>query len=142
MSKKSLEITNRVLAVFDERPAAAKATLALLNAGFAREAVILLQGSEAAERLRGSGSRGGPITGFARMVARLPAAQSADLSTYEAAVRAGRAVVAAHVQPRGLDRTEQDRAAEILRHAGGHFVNFFGRLGTEEMEPWRGEAIR
>jgi hypothetical protein len=135
VAKKGLEITSRMLAVFDERPAAARAVLALLQAGFARDAVLLLQGPEAATRLRGSGSRGGPITGFVRMLVRLPAEQSADLATYEAAVSDGRAVVAVHTLMHGLDRAELDRAAAVLRESGGHTIHYFGRLGLEKIAP-------
>jgi hypothetical protein len=60
--------------------------------------------------------------------------QMPALAWYEAALREGRIVLA--VPTRGRDETLEVVAA--LERAGGHFINRFGRLATEEFTRWRG----
>ena len=55
----------------------------------------------------------------------------------EAALRYGRAVVSVHAR-RAADR---DRAKQVLAAAGAHFMNFFGRIATEEISRWRGKEL-
>ena len=59
--------------------------------------------------------------------------QMPDFLTYEAALRDGRAVVAVRVP----DRPSMLAARDRLLASGGHFMNFFGRLSTEELVRWR-----
>ena len=63
--------------------------------------------------------------------------QMPDFLTYEAALRAGRAVVAVRVKDRASMLMARDR---LLDH-GGHFMNFFGRLSTEELVRWHGPEL-
>jgi len=56
------------------------------------------------------------------------------LAWYEAALRDGRVVLA--VPTAGREQTMAVVAA--LESAGGHFINRFGRLATEEFARWRG----
>jgi hypothetical protein len=64
--------------------------------------------------------------------------QMPDFVLYEAAVLDGRTVLAVPIT------SEADRVATIrvLRDAGAHFVNFYGRFATEEIVPWRGPELR
>jgi hypothetical protein len=63
--------------------------------------------------------------------------QMVDLAVYEAALRDGRAVISVHAR-RVADR---DRAKQVLAAAGAHFINFFGRIATEEISRWRGKEL-
>jgi hypothetical protein len=36
---------------------------------------------------------------------------------------------------------ERDRAKRALEAAGAHFMNFFGRLATEDISRWRGKEL-
>ena len=63
--------------------------------------------------------------------------QMPDFLTYEAALRDGRAVVAVRAE----DRPTMLRARDILVVADAHFMNFFGRLSTEELSRWRGPEL-
>jgi hypothetical protein len=56
------------------------------------------------------------------------------MAWYDAAIRAGHAVVMAKV--RGDDRKAE--AVRILLEHGGHFVNYYGRFATEEVVRWQG----
>ena len=60
--------------------------------------------------------------------------QLVDFAAYERALRDGRAVIMVHV------RGDAPKAAahEILKRHGGHFINYYGRFATEELDLWRG----
>ena len=61
--------------------------------------------------------------------------QLPDFLVYERAIDDGRAVIAVRV-------TSRDRIAilrPILERFGAHFMNYFGRLSTEEISLWRGD---
>ena len=64
--------------------------------------------------------------------------QMVDLVVYEAALRDGRAVITVHA-PRSEER---ERAKRVLAAAGAHFMNFFGRVLTEDISRWRGKELR
>ena len=63
--------------------------------------------------------------------------QMPDFLTYEAALRDGRAVVAVKTG----DRPSLLRARDSLRERGAHFMNYFGRVSTEELSRWRGAEL-
>jgi len=60
-----------------------------------------------------------------------------DFALYLAALRDGRAVVAVHAPETAL----RGRVVERLNALGAHFLNFYGRVATEEITRWRGEEL-
>jgi len=58
----------------------------------------------------------------------------AAIAWFEAALRERRSVVAV----RTANGAETRRAVDAMKGAGGHFINRFGRLSTEEVARWRG----
>ncbi len=62
--------------------------------------------------------------------------QQPDFALYLAALRDGRAVVAVHASDGAL----RGRAVERLKELGAHFLNFYGRVATEEITRWRGDG--
>jgi hypothetical protein len=60
------------------------------------------------------------------------------MAWYEAALRDGRTVVAVRTR----NRQATTAAVQLLKDAGGHFINHFGRLSTEEFARWRGPEPR
>jgi hypothetical protein len=129
--------TDQLLAVVDDPAAAASAGRALVAAGIPAADVTVLRGDEGADRLDGLGSVGGPWRRIVRAFQFMTMDQMPDFLTYEAALRDGRAVVAV----RALDRPTMLRARDILVEADAHFMNFFGRLSTEELSRWRGPEL-
>lgn len=129
---------NRLLAVLDEPAAATAAREGLLRVGFTPDAVVILLGDEDADRIDSEGSVRGGWTLAWRILQFTQTDQMVDLAVYEAALRDGRAVVTVHAR-RPRDR---DRAQRVLEAAGAHFLNFFGRLATEEISRWRGTPLR
>ncbi len=110
---------------------------ALVDAGFPASEVTVLRGDEGADRLDGLGSAGGPWRRIVRAFQFMTMDQMPDFLTYEAALRDGRAVVAVRTR----DRPSMLKARDLIRAAGGHFVNFFGKLSTEELARWKGPEL-
>ncbi len=129
--------TDQLLAVVDDPAAAASAGRALVAAGMPAADVTVLRGDEGADRLDGLGTVGGPWRRIVRAFQFMTMDQMPDFLTYEAALRDGRAVVAV----RAPDRPTMLRARDILVEADAHFMNFFGRLSTEELSRWRGPEL-
>jgi hypothetical protein len=126
--------TNRLLAVVDD-PATAEAAVAdLVAGGLAQGDVELLAGQRDAARLDGLGGANGRFSRALRSVQFMTMDQMPDFLLYETALRLGRAVVV--VRPRSA--AERQAAIARLRVAGGHFMNWYGRLATEEISLWRG----
>ena len=128
----------KVLAVFDT-PAAANAAAdavpAALAAGGARSTTVeRYEGAADADRFDATGQRHGVVARGLRAVQFSLMDQLPAMAWYEAALREGKAVLAV----RTGDRAETLRVVEALRGAGGHFINRFGRLATEEFARWSG----
>jgi len=130
--------TGRLLAVIDEPAAAAIAIEELIAAGVARDDVLLLTGPGDAGRLDGSGAVHGVRARILRVIQFVMMDQLPDFASYEAAAREGRAVVVVRVP----DEARRRAAVGMLERAGGHFLNYFGRLATEEISRWRGPEPR
>jgi hypothetical protein len=135
--RQKVATVNRLMAVLDTAEAAAAATDGLARAGFAPEAVTVLAGERDADRIDSLGKVSGRWTRAWRLLQFTQTDQMVDLVVYEAALRDGRTVVAVHAA-RADDR---DRAKRALAAAGAHFMNFFGRLATEDVSRWRGEEL-
>ena len=138
MARRQKVVTvNRLMAVLDRPEAAATAVDALLREGFPADAVTVLRGDEDADRIDSLGKLGGRLARIWRLVQFTQMDQLVDLAVYEAALRDGRAVVT--VRARRVE--ERDRARRVLAVAGAHFMNFFGRIATEEVSRWRGTEL-
>jgi hypothetical protein len=134
---RSFSPTGHLLGVIDD-PADAPATVAeLASAGIEPNDVTLLRGKEGAARIDATGEATGLAARLRQAMSFTLADQMPDLVLYEAALRDGRAVLAI---PVGQDETK-DAALAILRRRGAHFINFFGRFMTEELDLWRGPEL-
>ncbi len=129
--------TDHLLAVVDDPEAARAAAERLLSAGFVAADVTILQGDADADRIDGLGAAHGLPTRLLRMVQFMTMDQMPDFRLYEAAIRTGRTVVAV----RARERPAMLRARDVLADAGAHFMNYYGRLSTEELSRWRGPEL-
>ncbi len=125
---------DRMLAAFQDAAQAAEAAAALRAVGLADRHITILRGEEGAARLDGSGGSNGAMARLRRLVSFAVMDQLPDFAYYERAVRDGGAVLMVRV--RG-DRSKT-AALDALRAHGGHFINYYGRFATEELERWRG----
>ncbi len=122
-----------LMAVLPDAGSAAAAAAELRAAGIPDRDITILRGPEGANRLDGTGAVNGVMARLGRLIAFTLADQLVDMATYEQAVREGQVTVM--VKVRG-DR--KARAIAALRANGGHFINYYGRFATEEIERWRG----
>lgn len=128
----------RVLAVFDTRPEADAAVIAVEEHGVSRAETEVFEGAADADRFDATGGRHGLIARALRATQFSLMDQLPAMAWYEAALRGGRVVVAITTR----DRATTLRVVEALRGGGGHFINRFGRLTTEEFVRWRGPEPR
>jgi urease gamma subunit len=135
--RQKIVTVQRLMAVIDDSRAATAATRRLAEVGFPPEAVTVLLGVKDADRIDSLGKQSGPWKKLWRVVQFTQTDQMVDLVVYEAALRDGRAVVTVHT-PRAEDR---QRAKRVLVAAGAHFMNYFGRLSTEDISRWRGKEL-
>ena len=124
----------RVLAVFDAAAGADAAVATMLAAGIADGEVQRLAGAGAADAIDATGSRHGILARARRVIQFGLVDQMPALAWYEAALRDGRTVLAV----RTTNRATTLEVVATLEAAGGHFVNRFGRLVSEEFSRWRG----
>jgi hypothetical protein len=126
--------TGRLLCVVDDPSRAREAADQLASAGVDRADVTVLSGPDDARRFDGTGAGHGVRARILRLVQFAMMDQLPDFAWYEAAAREGRAVVVVRVS--GAERRRV--VVEVLERAGAHFMNYFGRLSTEELSRWRG----
>ncbi len=124
---------NHVVGIVDTPEQAAAAFHALTDGGFLESEITLACGVEAADRLQASSGRSGLIGRVLQVADRL-GVRDEELETkheYEQALRDGSItfVVLAPTEER------KQRAADILREHGGHFINFMGRYTIEQLAP-------
>jgi hypothetical protein len=124
----------KVVAVFDRPADADRAADALVTSGIQASAIERFEGTADADRFDATGQRHGPVARVLRTVQFSLMDQLPAMAWYEAALRAGKIVVAVRTR----DRKATLRVVAVLRAAGGHFVNHFGRAATEEFARWRG----
>ena len=128
----------QVLAVFDTTAAADAAGVALAGAGVNADAIVRYEGMADADRFDATGQRHGVIARGLRAVQFSLMDQLPAMAWYEAALREGKTVLAIRTR----NRAETLRVVDALRGEGGHFINRFGRLATEEFARWSGPEPR
>jgi hypothetical protein len=126
--------TNRLLAVIDDSTDAVAAMAELGASGIATRDLDILRGDEGADRMDGTGEVSGWLGRLRRAFDFTLMDQLVDFAVYERALRDGRAVVMVHVH----GDAPKAAAHAILKRHGGHFINYYGRFATEELDMWRG----
>jgi len=126
--------TDSLVAVLPDAASAAAAAAALRAARIPDRDITILRGDEGADRLDGTGAVNGVMARLRRLVSFTLMDQLVDMAIYEQAVREGQAVLM--VKPR--DDARKAEAIATLREHGGHFINYYGRFATEEIERWQG----
>jgi hypothetical protein len=126
--------TGRLLGVIDDPASAPRASEALVAAGIAEDAIDVLVGDEGRDRLGRLGRPPNVLSRLVRVFQFLLMDQTPDFIAYEAALLEGRAVIAVRVP----SRERMLEASAVIERHGGHFLNWFGRLATEEISMWHG----
>lgn len=126
--------TDSLLAVVPDPSRAAEAAAALKVAGTRDRDITILRGDEGASRFDPTGAVHGLVARLRRIVSFTVMDQLPDMAWYDAAIRAGQAVLMVRI--RGDERKAD--AIRILRENGAHFINYYGRFATEEIVRWQG----
>jgi hypothetical protein len=126
--------TDGLLGVVESGAIAAQVAAALKASGIPDRRISVMRGDESASRFDPTGAIHGIATRIRRLVSFTVMDQLPDMAWYEAAIRAGGAVVM--VKIRGDER--KAGAIRILRDHGAHFINYYGRFATEEVVRWQG----
>ena len=126
--------TNCLLGVIDDATEAAAAMAELAGSGIATRDLEILRGEEGADRIDGTGVVSGWLGRLRRAFDFTMMDQLVDFAAYERALRDGRAVVMVHVH----GDAPKEAVRRILKNHGGHFINYYGRFATEELDLWRG----
>ena len=126
--------SRQVLAVFDDRVAADRAVVALRGQRVSSNRIETYEGGADAKRFDATGAQHGVLAQLRRAMQFSLMDQLPAMAWYEAALREGKVVVAV----RTTSRPGTLAVVEALKAAGGHFINRFGRLDTEEFARWRG----
>ena len=139
--------TGQILSVFDSSAAAdaaiadigvATSSAPSAGASVGPLAIERFEGLQDADRFDATGARHGLGAKLRRVMQFSLMDQLPAMAWYEAALRDGKTVVAVHTR----NRPETLRAVAALKGAGGHFINRFGRVDTEEFARWHGPEPR
>jgi hypothetical protein len=129
--------TGQIFAVVDEPADAPEIIRRLTEAGVDATNASMLRGEEGAARIDATGTRSGVGARLRQILSFMLVDQMPDFALYEAAVLDGRTVLAVPI----TSEPARSAAIGVLRDAGAHFVNFYGRFATEEIVPWRGPEL-
>ena len=124
----------QVLAVLDDEAAVGRARAALAAIGVPEDAVETYIGAADAARFDATGASHGLLARLWRAMQFSLMDQLPAMAWYEAALREDRHVIAV----RTTDRRRTLEVVAALASAGGHYINRFGRVDTEEFARWRG----
>ena len=128
----------QVLAVLDDDAAVAAARVNLAAAGVPDRAIEMYSGAADAARFDATGASHGLLARLRRIMQFSLMDQLPAMAWYEAALRENRHVIAV----RTTDRRQTLEVVAALVRAGGHYINRFGRVDTEEFARWRGPEPR
>lgn len=126
--------TDHLLGILPDVRAAERAAADLGAMGISPSDVRTFAGEDAALRIDGRGTHHGLVARLYRLVQLTQMDQAPDFRRYEEEARRGHPVVA--VRETSADRRRAIRS--VLRRHGAHFVNFYGRVYTETLDPYEG----
>jgi len=130
-SEFTFDPTNKVVGSIDAAGDAKDAMHDLTAAGFTE--VELLTNEEAAARIGMSGEGHEAMVHVYDSTQKVPAFYDAPVIVrrVEQELRAGHYLIGVVAK----DGEARERAREILKSHGGHFINFYGRFAAEALEP-------
>ena len=123
--------TNRVLGSLADTQHAQAAIEALLQVGFARQDIDILQGEEDLHRPDSTGAEHRFLAQFQRTLIRTLGDEHKHLQHYVEDVRAGRCVIMVLAK----ERDKREVAADTLGNHGAQSIEFYGRWSWHSLEP-------
>jgi hypothetical protein len=122
--------TSKIIAIFDTEESANNAYTALLDDAFTAETAETFCGYQGKVELDVKGEHHGLIENIKRKLHHFMLAESLQMDTYSNALKSGKCVVQVITDSRNWEK-----ARDILKNNGGHFINFYGLFTTEVLEP-------
>ncbi len=122
--------TSKIIAIFDLEESAKNAYEDLLADGFTAETAETFSGYLGKLELDVKGEHHGMIENIKRKFHHFMLAESLQMDTYSKALNSGNCVVQVITDSRNWEK-----ARDILKNNGGHFINFYGLFTTEVLEP-------
>ncbi len=126
--------TDQILGILPSTDAADQVVAELTGTGLDAGSISVLVGEEAARRIDGRGRHHGLVARIYRLIQFTQMDQAPDFRRYEVEARRGHPVIA--IRETSAERRREIRA--LLRRHGGHFINFYGRVYTETLDPYAG----
>jgi hypothetical protein len=125
--------TNKVVGSIDDAGDAKAGLSDLRAAGFTAAEVELVMDEEGARRIGMSDEGGEVLVHIFYPTQKVPAFYDAPVI----ARRVEQELVASHylIGVTAKDKEARQRASNILKSHGGHFINFYGRWAAEALEP-------
>ena len=122
--------TSRVVAIIDDKAQVDTACAALAAVGFTTDMIEVFCGVEGAHDLDLEGESHDYLQHVKRKLQHFMQMQGVQMDRYERALLAGHCVIQVRT-----DSNSREQAHEILKSSSGHFINFYGQLTKEVLEP-------
>ena len=132
-SEFTFDPTDKVVGIIDNANDAKHALRALTAAGFATEEVELLTDEAGAQRIDLSDFDADLLVHVFRSTQKVPTYYDAPglLKRIEKELIEGHYFIGVYPE----DSASKERARKILKSHSGHFINFYGRLAAQSLEP-------
>lgn len=134
---RTLSTTAHLFGVVDDPANAPRLIAGLAHSGIDPNDITLLRGEEGAARLDARGEITGVVGRLRQALSFTMVDQMPDFILYEAALCDGRAVVAVRIPSEDVKQL----AATCMREHDAHFINYYARFATEELDAWRGPEL-
>lgn len=122
--------TSKVVAIVDNKAQADAATVALARTGFTDDVVEVFIGLKGEHDLDLKGEYHGYLHHVRRKLHHFMLMEGLQMDCYERSLLAGCCVIQVHT-----DFHNKEQAHERLKSCGGRFINFYGHLTTQVLEP-------
>ena len=121
-----------VIGVIDSREAARAAVKDLQAAGFAEDGIHLLCGAQDAPKVESETEEEKSFWGkLTRVIQEFGDIDQDHKEYHRKELLAGHYLVSVHAE----DEEARDRARDILKAEGGHFINYYGEWAIDNLEP-------
>ena len=124
--------TKNVIGVIDSREAVWAAVRDLQAAGFDEDGIHLLCGAQGAQSIESETEEEKGFFGkLTRVIQEFGDIDQDHKEYHKQELLAGHYLVSVHAE----DDEERDRACDILKAHGGHFINYYGEWVIDNLEP-------